>query len=1765
MTVNELIQLRDQIRDQMHSLQSELESIEIEVANWMSQLQTAESNHNAALNRLQAARDRLTQLVALRDQISAVEAEVQLTEAEVANVTAQLSALLDNMINQFREMVAAIRNGSVPIIFSVDRLNQVIEDLDHVQFGDLDARLRYLPRVLVNMRALLVPQNPRGGIVEEWLIQISQLGGQAQALGQQRSEALTLAQDTRNRLNELIARSEEIPQAEAEVNAAEAETLRLSAEAQNVQQELNDARGRAESHRNQMEALRQQYQQQLDRLITGLDPQVPIALLPVRLETRFKNGELWIRIYPDDIHQDTHEPELTSGEVQWGQHFWQEVVNAGIDQQERLQVWGQLAARFGPTRAAWIARATDPSTPGPGSRDGSWTRAPYTRVLPDRWLAIGYIRRPLSTEIEEFDRIVQWGELIPDPLNTGPSPGVKELDDYNMDEGMRWMADFDEAVKKGMGIRLPLTSEQAASGLDRLLVLGVKGTLNSNQSAELLQSLFDAHHYTWGLGFAPVGTPTNNTNEARSGYAERDSGYERSFAAEQGNNLCQSGDGSDGDQAALALGLSQTSPFVFAHVSNSNGHDQQDAKNINTVMWPITWGYFLTQIMDRVFRSLDLNSWHEFFIEYVRARGPLPSLRISNQPYGLLPVTSLEFVPTTAGVGPFNAADLLIWLRTLQENWRRALVEVPYHNQPRNNQVDPDQNLLSILSMDATSSTYSGRRALGPIYTENLWWFLNDPLDEAWKNQRDALTQQTIAQFNVSSRPRSSYLTYAAQPFDISIPLVEAGPVSETEPLQDNYIEWLIHATPLDIHDQKYPGGTPPKALLYRLLRHATLQAYADAALELMPVLSLLEEPELVDFLDFTNPDPGPSTVTSWRYLHQGPDFQGQKLDQYLHEHLDNAAVAQLRRFLDSLTGLRKLPTATLERLVEESLDLSSHRLDAWITSVANYRLHEMRQPGNSPTGIHLGGYGWVEDLRPRSGLAGHNAGFIHAPSLAHAATAAVLRSGYLSHSDSNQHDALALDLSSRRVRLTKWLLDGVRSGQPLGGLLGYRFERGLHENHPDLKLDKYIAPFRELTPLVAGKLIPKDPEQPLTSIAANNVVHGLDLLQRWKKGKSTKQWDENTIPFGQAGFPPKPVADRSTLPPKEKEAQKEYDAVEAELESLEYVADAINDTVIAESVHQAIQGNPLRAGASLDAISRGEVPPQELEVARTPRTGIALTHRILVLFSGTASEDSYTTKWKPSGATSEEIEEVKTRQVRAAAEPHLNAWAAKLLGDPAKVFFQAEYLDPINGQALLPPEEFSLQELNLCPLDVLYASLVSEQAQRSDLEQWLAYHALKNRPTSPMNVPADANVRLIFTRGEQWTSDMLSFPEFLEIARAARELIVSGRALDARDVSQPVPGVERNVDLRDLQVRAGNAGASLEGAYEELRKFFVINDPNDLDLLRASSLGLSEAQLSDLSNLLDLPVTVDLGTLYNKLATTQAVDLDQLRETLLRFAYFGLAGAVPFSLAGNTEEDRIALLNQARSLADVVSERRHRIRLISGNDPLARLEEVFGREFRVLPHFTSGGELSQAFARRTAAQDAEADQVIPWFHRIARVRDGASRLEVALMYAEAVGAGDSLSFQVAQLPVSTDDRWVGLNAEAISGGRLSLVAHVPNPFDTSQPLQPLTGLLIDEWVEVVPNPKETTAITFHYDAPGACPPQAILLAVPPELGRPWNVDILEAILLETLELAKLRAVDPDALAAYGILGHYLPALFFAYNKGGDPNGDTIATDFKVT
>ena len=119
------------------------------------------------------------------------------------------------------------------------------------------------------------------------------------------------------------------------------------------------------------------------------------------------------------------------------------------------------------------------------------------------------------------------------------------------------------------------------------------------------------------------------------------------------------------------------------------------------------------------------------------------------------------------------------------------------------------------------------------------------------------------------------------------------------------------------------------------------------------------------------------------------------------------------------------------------------HRLDAWLGSVAAWRLEGKR--GARAQGIQVGAYGWLEDVQPRRQR--DSQGYVVAPSAAHATTAAVLRSGWSAFGGDAESAGLAVDLSSDRLRRARWLIDGVRNGQDLGQLLGARFERRLHDD----------------------------------------------------------------------------------------------------------------------------------------------------------------------------------------------------------------------------------------------------------------------------------------------------------------------------------------------------------------------------------------------------------------------------------------------------------------------------------------------------------------------------------------------------------------------------------------------------------------------------------------------------------------------------------------------------------------------------------------------
>jgi hypothetical protein len=1404
----------------------------------------------------------------------------------------------------------------------------------------------------------------------------------------------------------------------------------------------------------------------------------PLMLLPVRLETRFSPADgggftLKVRVYPDTIHSDTHEPAVTQSEADWGRHYWRTVWRAGNDVERRKSAWRQLAERYEPQRAAWViwhlrplniaqrpedsVGPEDPVTPEPQFPEPPqlklqpepWTRPPWTRVLPDQWIALAYASGAIVA--------VAQGAPIPDPLHLGPSPDSdlsSEPDLPPMDEGMKWMVDFEEAVRKGMGVRLALPA--GVQSLDRLLVLGVKGTLDSVISASRLVELIAAQSYTQGYSFLAPGTPSNNTADVPSAFSSFDPGYDTSFQTNQQGNP---GDQSNGGLAAKALGLP---PEKIARIERSAADDLSGAGHMNAALWQATWGYFLEQMMSGALPEADsgaLLEWvREHFVQNVRAAGPLPAIRCGRQPYGLLPVSSLDLWRARVEDGPQTRHEtaLVSLLSKLRPVWMRASGFAPRVGRSGN----PRQDILGVLRLQPTCGSFSVRAAIGRHYFQNLWQFqLVDLQGAGWWARLEQLVGFSLTLMGFPGlSTRLNHTVFAEVEAAVRAALVQAGVITEETRLSPNFLEWLSEFPVTAIKRQTYPEPTPT-SLLYTLLRHSTLLEYLKAAQNILVSRQRMSpaqkrESEIIEV------EPGTSVFGPWQQLGTVvPEVSPQPLEVFLRQitTFEDPAVAQLGEFRASLRKLSPLTVPVLERLTTGALDLCSYRLDAWITSLATRRLTSMRQ--SNPEGIYIGGYGWVENLSavsPSLTTEAEKPGFIHAPSLAQAATAAVLRSGHLTHEKVEEGKLLAIDMSSSRVRLAKWLLDGVRAGQPLGALLGYRFERGLHEGHPGVELDRFIVRFREMAPLVARKLEPATGLS-VEAIAANNVVEGLRLQQLWHEALP----DEASF-FSKLGG----MTDA------------ERDALRAELMTLDDAVDAVSDALLAESVHQAVVGNASRASATLDAVARGEARPPELDVIETPRSGTALTHRALVLFSGPAAE-------APGWAAAR-------FPFRAEAEPQLNAWAGQMLGDPSRIRCRVELVDRGTGH-VTKRREVRISDLGLAPLDCVYAAESSAAMRTSEIEQRLILEVLRQDPEFG---PADL-LRMNLERDPSWNSQELSGSEFFELLRTVRVLITRARGIDGRDLVATGVDTASGIDSGELGQRATKAVASLQDAVTQLRA-----------------------------------ATGNPGT---------------LGEALLRMAHFGIAGVIPVSDA--------QLVGQAESVEREAAARLARAQAAA--EPMDAIREVFGPAFVVCPIFRphNAADLAKTWSRSVELQGGNPMEAVTWFHRASRVREAMSRLEDAYRYAEALGTGAALNLAVGQLPVRDEDRWVALplaDGKALTPGTLSLVAQVSKTFDAAQPL---AGLLIDEWVETVPNASETTAVAFQYDQPDATPPHAILIAVPPVPDQAWTADTLHRVLMETMDLAKMRMVDPSLL---GELQHFLPAMYFASNAAND----TVSIDW---
>jgi hypothetical protein len=1273
---------------------------------------------------------------------------------------------------------------------------------------------------------------------------------------------------------------------------------------------------------------------------------------------------------------------------------------------------------------------------------------------------------------------------------------------------MKWMVDFNEAEAKGMALRITVPPASLAAGLDSLLVFGVATSLTGTAAAAQLASLLDAHHYTDGLEFLPFGTPTNNTDARRAAATKDDRLHQRSFAIEIAFDPATLAVQSNALRVGAALGLpANVIPAVLGHIGQASDCHELNMRSMNVALWQVGWGYYLTNQVgfDGTGLTPGLVAWaRDHLATHVRSGGPFPILRCGRQPYGLLPVTSLDLWQPGAGEEQVLAPDL--WLKglllKLRDNiWRAHLGDV-FRLGRRQSPPDPDADLADVMRSDGLSSGYSTRALFGHHYLQHLRAFLGEDLGSGFIAIQDALASGLLQRLGIVWRPRLARAIAAETAWPVTAPLVQSGEVSPWRNLEPNYIATLVASHRIDdvIAARPDPAATDGGAsLLQLLLRHALLREIADAAAQIAAgapardVTALLRDTELVDLVT-----DAPPTLTWKRQLDlPAAGIAGNPTIRQFLETLTSfvtpPAVTALGDFRSSLAHLQGLDSETLQYLMQGTLDLSTHRLDAWITSFASKRLAAFStSPGK---GVYVGAYGWVENLRPAPPAAAvtplpasepgplftyaGDSGFIHAPSLTHAAAAALLRNAHLGAGGAPTPDSpFAIDLSSRRVREAERLLDGLRQGQPLGALLGYRVERMLH----DLGLDTFIPPLRGLAPLAASAFAASSATG--EAIAANNVVDGLVLFGLWQNNRT------GVLQRAPAGA----TADQLT-------------ALGRALDALGDAIDGLSDALTAEAAYQIARGNLSRVASTLSAVAQGDAPPPELDVAHPPRSGTPLTHRLLLLLSGPPVVNP---GW-PAAASSR----------RARAEPMLNAWASKLLGDAAKVRCTIERLDATGRTA--ETRKLMLSALGVAPLDVVYGvdastSPTQPNAAVSDIEQQVLY-VVKHMAGG---FEPGADLRLQHARPGDLAAGETTLFDVLEQARAARRLIAGLRGADPEDLNPPERTGSGAIDLTELQGRVTAAETGLASAH------------SSLTALVASATKTAAA----------------------------------LRNGLMELGAFGVGPTVPVIATGESPAAIVALALQATAATKISAARLAQgtaLRaLAAAADPRARagqladrMRAVFGQSFVVLPHFNcgaAGAELASALAASQSVQGGDGLAADGWFVQRARVREPLARLGACLRGAEVLGAGERLNLSVAQLPSVANERWVGLTPDAgetLAASKLSLVLQTTAPIDTAQSL---TGLVIDEWTEIVPSASETTAIAFQFAPPDACAPQCLLLAVPPIPGADWTADTLRQVLDETRDLAKLRAVDAEAL---GEAAHYLPALAVAFNA----RDDAVSTD----
>ncbi len=455
---------------------------------------------------------------------------------------------------------------------------------------------------------------------------------------------------------------------------------------------------------------------------------------------------LCVRIYPDVVALTQLAKPLTTNEFEVAKDFWLKYIYSN-DDSYRSSLWLAICDLYAPYRAAYILKQVYPKKTGFNALKALATRyksveeflnapkvndyfdktivvdskdiftVPITNLMPERFA----LHAVLNLSEGKKQNIWRFGHILPSQLQVGldlnnlensiNEKASKAAGQLYLNGNLRWMTDYDLAEQMGMAITVPLKAvQQGRKHKDRVFdfsaiyVYGIN-EVKSDECSKILQELLESRLYSnESLELISSDMPTNILRTEDESHK-----YDTSIEAQRERfkhlveNCVNPKSSKPGEDARILEDLLCLKNSFFSNLTSRDSKPQKEiarTRRVNEKLLELVPHPLIKFIKDNSVLS-------EFFINDVLPRGPFPIIRISNQPYGILPACDFNMLTFRRDREMYLVKKIIV---LLTKYWNNIVDNhrVAYDGDDTKNLTDKDY--LSILNSTPSTTTFWKRK-----------------------------------------------------------------------------------------------------------------------------------------------------------------------------------------------------------------------------------------------------------------------------------------------------------------------------------------------------------------------------------------------------------------------------------------------------------------------------------------------------------------------------------------------------------------------------------------------------------------------------------------------------------------------------------------------------------------------------------------------------------------------------------------------------------------------------------------------------------------------------------------------------------------------------------------------------------------------------------------------------------------------------------------------------------------------------------------------